>query len=131
MLPRVPFILDCLEVNMDNFNFIAPVPTVTAKTLSNSDKLDLLYLSHCHYDEKLKEVTLYSAEYVEWFIKNNYYILYVNYSVYNASSPDGTTPYEKTEKNFVKDFVSKCVDIYVEDAGSDVAPVFVIKFKVL
>lgn len=116
---------------MDNFNFIAPVPTVTAKTLSNSDKLDLLHLTHCHYDEKLKEVTLYSAEYVEWFIKNNYYILYVNYSVYSASSSSGTVPYEKTEKNFVKDFVSKCVDIYVEDTNSDVAPVFVIKFKVL
>lgn len=116
---------------MDNFNFIAKVPTVTAKTLSNSDKIDLLYLTRCHYDEELKEVTLYSAEYFEWFIKNNYYILYVNYSVYNTSSLYGTVPCEKTEKNFVKDFVSKCVDIYVEDASSDAAPAFVIKFKVL
>lgn len=106
--------------------FIAGIPTIIATTIRDDDKIKFSdYIVSFNYNRSNNKIIIRSAEYIDWFLKNNCYVLHINFSLYDSNTA------KKTDAKFYKNYFVEFVDSYVEHSCVDELSEFIIEFKVL
>lgn len=106
--------------------FIAGISTITATTIRDNDKIEFSdYIVSFNYNRSNNKIIIRSAEYIDWFLKNNCYVLHINFSLYDSNTA------KKEDTKFYKNYFVEFVDSYVEHSCINEPSEFIMEFKVL